>query len=208
MPFTVYMLVNPLTKKPFYVGITERDDPELRRLEHIEDLEESVKQRHIAEIKRAGQEPYMVYLDLLNDGPAARDAERHWQEFFYSQGFTLTNGEIVKLNGQMERRSGTRWGDDDFERLKKLYYEKNGSMYEIAKELERTPESVKELLRKMLYTFQITESNTYAIKDELKDMGFKFDKGHGWYRHDLMPKASELMNQLKEKGIKFSMKKP
>ena len=206
MAFTVYMLVNPLTKKPFYVGITERDDPELRRLEHLDDIEESVKQRHIAEIKRAGHEPFMVYLDLVQDGPTARDAERAWQEFFYAQGFTLTNGEIVKLNGQMERRSGTRWGDDDFERLRNLFYEKNGNLFEIAKELERTPDAIKEILGKITYTFQI--DGGYEIREELKAMGFRFDKKWGWYRRDLMPQAGEMLENLKAKGIKFKMTKP
>jgi hypothetical protein len=207
--FTLYVLINPLDHAPFYVGITQKADPLERLAEHLADPDESVKARKIKEITQAGLQPVMAFFGKYADEPAARNAERSYQNFFHQQGLTLTNGEITKLNHAMAgKETGKTYTEDDKEQIVALFRQ-GKSAYDISVELERSYNSIRAVLDKITYTISVP--NAFAIKDELKARGYRFaakGKNKNWEIYLLREQLDDEMAFLKEKGQEFNLKKP
>lgn len=201
--FTLYILTCPLDHKPFYVGITAKENPHGRLEEHIADEEENPKTRKIREILRAGLKPHMIYFDRCEDERTARDAEITWQNFLHAQGFTLTNGEIIKLNDKMAGKlTGKSYSSDDINKITAMHSE-GKSIREIAEETQRSGGGVAKIIEKNSYLFRV--SNCYEQRELLKARGYYWKKPY-WENHVLKTKYQEEKEFLQENNLEYKTK--
>lgn len=90
-PRIVYMLVNPFTNKPFYIGCTT--SPKQRLREHHASFDATGRRAIIEAIRNAGAKVIMVQLDVRYSPGETLNAETFWIETFLRSGTLLVNRE-------------------------------------------------------------------------------------------------------------------
>lgn len=90
-PRTVYLLVNPLNRKPFYVGITT--DPAGRLTQHHSSYVNPERRAILTAIANAGASVQLVEIDYRQNAEEGEVAELKWIESFLRRGFLLVNRE-------------------------------------------------------------------------------------------------------------------
>lgn len=85
----VYLLVNPVNKMPFYVGIS--NDPCQRLCEHKSKFVNPHKREVIKAIEASGLEVGMVVVDFKKSREEALDAESKWISKYRKLGGLITN---------------------------------------------------------------------------------------------------------------------
>lgn len=90
-PRTVYLLVNPLNRKPFYVGIT--NDPASRLAKHHSSYANLERRAILTAIANAGESVQLVEIDYRQNAEEGEAAELKWIDSFLRRGFLLVNRE-------------------------------------------------------------------------------------------------------------------
>lgn len=107
-----YLLIDPRTDKPFYVGQT--CDPYQRRKTHYYNRKRpdpknvglTPTQERICEIFSAGLRPTMKIVGKAWDHWEAREMEDGWMRKLAEEGYELTNTMSVKTNGRGHYKTG------------------------------------------------------------------------------------------------------
>lgn len=104
--FSIYILINPLTKDPFYVGCTR--DAASRFNGHLYSSSEKTitptpKDKYILSM---GLDPVMQIIETITSNESdvshyhhsktAAEREAYWIEFFIAEGYRLTNVRWLK----------------------------------------------------------------------------------------------------------------
>ena len=94
--YTIYMLVDPRNRKPFYIGQTQY--PYLRYKEHRNPSndDKSDRAKRIREIRKSRKSPLFVELESTSRKTSALMREMYWIETFKSRGMKLKNQESQK----------------------------------------------------------------------------------------------------------------
>jgi hypothetical protein len=90
-PRTVYLLVNPLNRKPFYVGVT--NDPVSRLAKHHSSYTNLERRAILTAIANAGESVQLVEIDYRQNAEEGEAAELKWIDSFLRRGFLLVNRE-------------------------------------------------------------------------------------------------------------------
>lgn len=88
----IYELIDPITKEPRYVGMTERK-LSIRYSEHIQDIKKrnDYTQRWIRSLVTKGLKPEVNILEECGNSIELEMAEIRWIEYYRSIGIPLTN---------------------------------------------------------------------------------------------------------------------
>lgn len=90
-PRTVYLLVTPFNRKPFYVGIT--NDPANRLAKHHSSYTNLERRAILTAIANAGESVQLVEIDYRKNADEGEAAELRWIASFLRRGFLLVNRE-------------------------------------------------------------------------------------------------------------------
>ncbi|WP_027776603.1 GIY-YIG nuclease family protein [Paraburkholderia caledonica] len=88
---TVYLLVNPLNRIPFYIGIT--NDPASRLAKHHSSYTNLERRAILTAIANAGESVQLVEIDYRQNAEEGEAAELKWIDSFLRRGFLLVNRE-------------------------------------------------------------------------------------------------------------------
>ena len=89
--YIVYLIIDPVTDEPFYVGQTS--DLERRQRQHLGRANHDCKRAaaKITKILDAGMTPAFKVVEMCNSEQASLDAEKKWVEQCTARGITLWN---------------------------------------------------------------------------------------------------------------------
>jgi len=84
----IYVLVDPLTHKAFYVG--ETYNPEQRLIKHLHDTSNHLKLERIQQLHAQGRFPLLMILEEVS-ATLALERESWWTAYYWTRGHDLTN---------------------------------------------------------------------------------------------------------------------
>lgn len=97
MPYYVYTLADPRTDEIRYVGLTV--SPELRLRQHIHnEVGTNASKRHwVEEILKAGFEPRMEIIEIVESKEMSTEREKFWIQYHFDKGASLLNVRVTHI---------------------------------------------------------------------------------------------------------------
>lgn len=128
MDVFIYILIDPRTNEPRYVGKTINLDQRL--VDHCKEQGSTHKNHWLGILKRDGIKPIMEVIETIENSNDLdwQERERHWINHFFSIGAPLTNLDSGGIEGKCHSeetkrkmsnaRIGVRLSDESIEKMK------------------------------------------------------------------------------------------
>lgn len=121
MSYTIYVIVDPRSQRPFYVGETKSFSRRCRQ--HLKGTDQ-ISGLVIRQIQENGFIPHFVVLEVHDDEETALRAEIFWIETLLARGLDLANSQA--FTGYLDRTAKRRRETRKLEQMRQLRAVANG----------------------------------------------------------------------------------